>query len=53
MVVKKQQEKQSVARRIEALLDPLCTAENFEFVSVELLSDSGDTIVRILMIVLT
>jgi len=47
MVSKKQQEKQSVARRIEALLDPLCTAENFEFVSVELLSDSGDTIVRI------
>ena len=47
MVVKKQQEKQSVARRIEALLDPLCTSENFELVSVELLSDSGGTIVRV------
>lgn len=47
MVVKKQQEKQSVARRIEALMDPLCTAENVEFVSVELLSDSGGALVRI------
>ncbi len=47
MVTQKQQETQSVARRVEALLDPLCTAENFEFVSLEFLSDRGGPIVRV------
>jgi len=47
MGVKEKKKKQSVAERVEALLDPLCTAENFEFVSVELLSDRGGPIVRI------
>lgn len=47
MVIQKQQETQRVAGRIEALLDPLCTSENFEFVSLEFLSDRGGAIIRV------
>ncbi|WP_459917982.1 ribosome maturation factor RimP [Desulfocicer niacini] len=47
MVTQKQQETQSVAGRVEALLDPLCTSENIEFVSLEFLSDRGGAILRV------
>ena len=47
MVTQKQQKIQSIAGEMEALIDPLCAAENFEFVSLEFLSDRGGPIVRI------